>query len=87
MYIQHMTECRAITKKGKICKAPALVGTSYCFWHNDPEKAKLASSKGGRSRSIKPFGDIRNPYDLALFLKEASARAAEALDAIEKEER
>lgn len=78
--------CYAITKRGTRCGSTHQAGSLYCFWHGHPEAAKKASSKGGHARAKKTFEihtNIRDPYDVALFLEAATARAAKALEAMQ----
>lgn len=82
-----MRYCQALTKNGIRCQAPPITGTSLCFWHTDPERAKQASSKGGLGNGKKLYevhARIKDPYDLALFLEEAVGKVAEALGALEQ---
>jgi len=76
--------CHALNKHGERCHAPHLKGSGslYCYWHDNKERARSASSRGGVSKANKPFEvhtNIRDIYDLATFLEEATARVAEAL--------
>jgi hypothetical protein len=43
--------CIAWTKEGKACRAWAMTGSAYCFWHHLDYEArrKAASSKGGKA--------------------------------------
>jgi hypothetical protein len=46
------SRCTAITKAGGPCPSPAVGGTKFCIWHGDPEKARIARSRGGSRRAI-----------------------------------
>lgn len=77
--------CHALNKQGERCHAPHLKGSLYCYWHDNKERARSASSKGGVSKAKKTFEihtNIQDPYDVALFLEEATARATKALEAM-----
>jgi hypothetical protein len=42
-------KCRATTKAGRQCAAPAIRGGIYCVLHSDPKKAAELGQKGGRA--------------------------------------
>ena len=41
-------KCSAKTELGKECRAPAVVGTLFCAFHGDPERAAELGRMGGR---------------------------------------
>lgn len=49
--------CKAHTKAGSPCQAPAIVGSDYCFFHADPSRASSLGRRGG-------FGNRRSPIHL-----------------------
>lgn len=51
--------CTATTAKGKQCKAGAVTGSEFCFWH-DPAQGQAraqARKKGGQNRRVPHAGD------------------------------
>jgi len=51
--------CKATTRSGEPCKAYALEGSEFCFWHDPERKAErhAARAKGGQARhgrTVKP---------------------------------
>ncbi len=40
-------KCRATTKAGRQCAAPAVRGGTYCALHADPDRAAQLGRKGG----------------------------------------
>lgn len=61
--------CRAKTREGKPCPAPAALGGKYCFFHTG-DNAKVKGSLGGKRRAIfnpdnlEPFPKPQNAADL-----------------------
>ena len=41
-------QCEKIKYNGERCHAPAVNGSSYCFFHNDTKKLREATSQGGK---------------------------------------
>ena len=41
-------KCSAKTKRGDHCRAPAVIGTSFCALHGDPKRAAELGRMGGR---------------------------------------
>jgi hypothetical protein len=72
-------KCRAKTKAGSRCAAPAVRDGIYCALHNDPERAAELGRRGGtRSRKVyeSPDREIpapRNARDVKNLLAEAMA--------------
>ena len=72
-------KCRAETRAGRPCAAPAVRGGIYCALHNDPQRAAELGRKGGtRSRKVyeTPDRDIpapRNACDVKNLLAEVMA--------------
>jgi general stress protein YciG len=72
-------KCRATTKAGRQCAAPAIRGGIYCALHNDPERAvELGRMGGTRSRKVyeSPDREIpapRNACDVKNLLAEVMA--------------
>jgi hypothetical protein len=64
-------KCRAKTKAGKPCGAPAVEGTKFCVMHS-PGRAAQLGAKGGRRRTV------YNPDGLKQF--EAPQTAADLRD-------
>jgi hypothetical protein len=46
--------CEAFTKSGIPCKAPAISGSRFCFFHSDPERARRLGRDGGRKNRRLP---------------------------------
>jgi len=61
--------CRAKTRAGKPCPAPAALGTKFCYWHIG-DNAKVKGSLGGKRRAVfnpdnlEPFPTPKDAYDL-----------------------
>lgn len=36
------------------CRAHRIRNSDFCYWHTDPENAKIAGSKGGKGKSLLP---------------------------------
>jgi general stress protein YciG len=72
-------KCRAKTKAGRDCAAPAVRSGIYCAFHNDPERAAELGRRGGtRSRKVyeSPNREIpapKNACDVKNLLAEAMA--------------
>ena len=53
--------CRAKTKAGRPCAAPAVRGGAFCSLHADPERAAALGRKGGaRNRKVYDDGGVCN---------------------------
>jgi len=48
-------KCRAKTKAGRSCAAPAIRGSEFCALHSDPNRAAELGRKGG-ARNRKAYG-------------------------------
>ena len=72
-------KCRATTKAGRQCAAPAVRGGIYCALHNDPERAAELGRRGGakgRKAYETPDREIpapRNACDVKNLLAEVMA--------------
>ena len=72
-------KCRATTKAGGQCAAPAVREGIYCALHNDPERAAQLGRKGGANNRKVYEGNDReipppqNARDVKNFLSEAIA--------------
>jgi general stress protein YciG len=72
-------KCRAATKAGRQCAAPAVRGGIYCALHNDPERAAQLGRKGGANNRKVYEGDQReipppqNARDVKNLLAETMA--------------
>ena len=72
-------KCRAKTKAGRQCAAPAVRNGIYCALHNDPDRAAELGRKGGaKNRKVyeTPDREIpapQNACDVKNFLSEAMA--------------
>jgi general stress protein YciG len=72
-------KCRAATKAGRPCAAPAIRSGIYCALHNDPDRAAQLGRKGGaNNRKVYEGneGEIRPPQnacDVKNLLAEAMA--------------
>jgi general stress protein YciG len=53
-------KCKAKTKAGRPCAAPAVRGGNYCALHADPERAAQLGRKGGTKNRKVYDGDVRN---------------------------
>jgi len=53
-------KCKAKTKAGRPCAAPAVRGGIYCALHADPERAAQLGRKGGTKNRKVYDGDVRN---------------------------
>src|SRR5271157_2300381 len=54
------SKCKAKTKAGRPCAAPAVRGSALCALHADPNRAAELGRKGGaRNRKVYD-GDVRN---------------------------
>src|SRR5271157_1116861 len=73
-------KCRAKTKAGRQCAAPAIRGGIYCSLHQDPERAAELGRKGGAgNRKVYDTGDTeidapRNASEVMNFLADAMAQ-------------
>jgi general stress protein YciG len=72
-------KCRAATKAGRHCAAPAIRGGIYCALHNDPDRAAQLGRKGGANNRKVYEGneEIRPPQnacDVKNLLAEAMAQ-------------
>ena len=72
-------KCRAATKAGRQCAAPAVRGGIYCALHNDPDRAAQLGRKGGTKNRKVYEGNEReipppqNACDVKNLLAEAMA--------------
>ena len=72
-------KCRAKTKAGRQCAAPAVRGGIYCALHNDPDRAAQLGRKGGANNrkvydgSDREIPPPQNARDVKNFLSEAMA--------------
>ena len=72
-------KCRAATRAGRQCAAPAVRGGIYCALHNDPERAaELGRRSGAKARKAyeSPDREIpppKNACDVKNLLAEAMA--------------
>ena len=56
-----MATCKGTTKAGQPCKAEALAGGDFCFFH-DPDKVKerkAARTKGGQAGKLATLADVK----------------------------
>lgn len=72
-------KCRAKTKAGGQCAAPAVRGGIYCALHNDPDRAAQLGRKGGVNNrkvyrgSEREIPPPQNARDVKKLLAEAMA--------------
>jgi general stress protein YciG len=72
-------KCRAATKAGRQCAAPAIRGGIYCALHDDPDRAAQLGRKGGANNRKVYEGNDReipapqNACDVKNLLSEAMA--------------
>ena len=77
-----MSDCKAIRSDGTVCRAHALRGGDYCFFHDPRKRAAVirAGRKGGARRSIElPEGEPLDPdriRGIISYLIEAIASGA-----------
>ncbi|MBI4037793.1 hypothetical protein HY382_01975 [Candidatus Curtissbacteria bacterium] len=68
--------CKFIRENGDVCKARALIGKNYCFFHNPESKEDLAVAvRNGGLNSRKnnlslPQRAIRSPRDVIIVIEE-----------------
>jgi general stress protein YciG len=78
-------KCRAATKAGRQCAAPAVRGGIYCALHNDPDRAAQLGRKGGANNRKVYEGNEREilpPHsarDVKNILAEAMAEIRKCL--------
>ena len=72
---QKKSQCRALTKAGKRCRAPAGEG-GLCFFHANPKKASELGRIGGRSKGYTALENIDSllPLDSVLAVQEMGTR-------------
>jgi len=58
--------CKHIKANGEQCKARAMKGSQYCFFHNPKTKAKVseAGRKGGEKRKIKILPESATDFNV-----------------------
>ena len=72
-------KCRAATKAGRQCAAPAVRGGIYCALHKDPDRAaQLGRKSGANNRKVyegnqREMPPPQNARDMKDFLAEAMA--------------
>ena len=71
--------CRAKTKSGKACRAPA-GAEGLCFFHAHPDRARSLGQIGGRKNRRAPVIDLQVPDNMtATDLRNVTARAIRSL--------
>jgi len=80
-----MSECKAVRADGTTCRAHALRGGDFCFFHDPDKRGALiqATRKGGARRTIElPEGEPLSPDRIrgiiAYFLEAIAAGAVDA---------
>src|SRR5450755_4729147 len=77
-------KCRAATKAGRQCAAPAVRGGIYCALHKDPDRAaQLGRKSGANNRKVyegnqREMPPPQNARDMKDFLAEAMAETRAA---------
>ena len=77
-----MQTCQAETTSGSPCKAKAMSGSQYCYFHNpdvSEEERRKSNAKGGENRRIvneSPLPPIKleNPNEVVLLLSDTINR-------------